>query len=95
MSIKEWIKSLLEKVFHLPFWEKITDDSDYQRELKSIRYGEKSLLTSGGNNQPMYQIIDLGERFLFADPQRKKAFCVLHQRHGSRGELRLDPVMLG
>ena len=67
MSIKEWIKSLLEKVFHSPFWEKITDDSDYQRELKSIRYGEKSLLTSGGNNQPMYQIIDLGERFLFAD----------------------------
>ena len=67
MSIKEWIKSLLEKVFHSPFWEKITDDSDYQRELESIRYGEKSLLTSGGNNQPMYQIIDLGERFLFAD----------------------------
>ena len=67
MSIKEWIKSLLEKVFHSPFWEKITDDSDYQRELKSIRYGEKSLLTSGGNNQPMYQIIDLGDRFLFAD----------------------------
>ena len=67
MSIKEWIKSLLEKVFHSPFWKKITDDSDYQRELESIRYGEKSLLTSGGNNQPMYQIIDLGDRFLFAD----------------------------
>ena len=67
MSIKEWIKSLLEKVFHLPFWEKITDDSDYQRKLKSIRYGEKSLLASGDNRQPMYQIIDLGERFLLAD----------------------------
>ena len=67
MSIKEWIKSLLEKVFHSPFWKKITDDSDYQRKLESIRYGEKSLLTSGGNNQPMYQIIDLGDRFLFAD----------------------------
>lgn len=67
MKIKETVKPLLEKIFHSRLLEKITDDSEYRKELESIRYGEKSLLTTGGNSQPMYQIIDLDDRFLFAD----------------------------
>lgn len=67
MKIKETVKPLLEKIFHSRLWERITDDSEYRKELESIRYGEKSLLTTGGNSQPMYQIIDLDDRFLFAD----------------------------
>ena len=67
MSIRETIRQGLEKMFHSGLWNKMTDDSEYQQELASIKYGEKSLLTAGGDNQPMYQIIDLGDRFLFAD----------------------------
>ena len=67
MSIKESIRQELGKLFRSSFWNKITDDSEYEKELESIRYGEKSLLAAGGDNQPMYQIIDLGERFLLAD----------------------------
>ncbi len=67
MSFKESMQSLLGKVFHSSFCEKLTDDSGYQRELESIRYGEKSLLTAGGESQPMYQIIDAGDSFLLAD----------------------------
>ena len=61
------IKSLLGKIFESSLFKKITDDSKYEKELESIRYGEKSLLTTGGESQPMYQIIDLGDSFLFAD----------------------------
>ena len=67
MSIRETIRQKLGKLFSSRIYEKITDDSEYQKELDSIRYGEKSLLTSGGDKHPMYQIIDLGDRFLFAD----------------------------
>ena len=67
MRFKESIRQGLGKLFRLSFWNKTTDDSEYEKELESIRYGEKSLLAAGGDNQPMYQIIDLGERFLFAD----------------------------
>ena len=67
MRFKESIKQGLGKLFRSSFWNKITDDSEYEKELESIRYGEKSLLAAGGDNQPMYQIIDLGERFLLAD----------------------------
>ena len=67
MRFKESIRQGLGKLFRSSFWNKITDDSEYEKELESIRYGEKSLLAAGGDNQPMYQIIDLGERFLLAD----------------------------
>ncbi|MBQ9902278.1 MAG: hypothetical protein IJM51_07835 [Clostridia bacterium] len=67
MNIRESIRLGVEKLFRSKLWNKMTDDSEYQQELASIRYGEKSLLSSGGDSQPMYQIIDRGDSFLFAD----------------------------
>ena len=67
MSVKETINCFLEKIFRSNPWNRMTNDSEYMTELRLIRYGEKSLLSSGGDNQPMYQIIDLDDRFLFAD----------------------------
>lgn len=70
MKIKETVKLLLGKLFNSQLWERLTNDDEYQNELESIKYGEKSLLTTGGADpkyQPMYQIIDMGDRFLFAD----------------------------
>ena len=67
MNIKESVRLVVEKLFGSKLWKKMTDDSEYEQELASIRYGEKSLLTSGGDGHPMYQIIDRGDSFLFAD----------------------------
>ena len=70
MKFKETVKWLLAKLFSSPLWERLTNDEEYEKDLRAIQYGEKSLLATGGTGssvQPMYQIIDLGDRFLFAD----------------------------
>lgn len=70
MKFKETVKRLLAKLFSSPLWERLTNDEEYEKDLRAIQYGEKSLLATGGTGssvQPMYQIIDLGDRFLFAD----------------------------